>query len=369
MPVEGSIKELSLVDLLQLLSLNQKTGVLKLTDERGWEVGKIYLKKGMVAYARLSGRKLGEILVKDGVVNQETLDQIDKLIASGGVEGYEEALLTLEIVTQADLRKFLRIHAEESVYALCERKDGSFRFEEGDLPLTDEMSLSIRTENLIMEGIWRMDEWSRITKKIPSFDLIPTVTHSDDTRPLDLTPEEWAVLSHIDGKRSVKEITAAAGGEFESAKILSGLVTSGVVDMGQSKKKSPQSSAEMGIEHLDRGRKFLRNKIFERAIDEFRAAAKLGYALQAHLLLGDAYYQKGILKDAITEYNSALSLNPNDSEIHYRLGFCHAKSGDFSAAISEWDMFLSMSPSHAKAPKVRELLKEARHLREALEMR
>ncbi|MFQ5905948.1 MAG: DUF4388 domain-containing protein [bacterium] len=368
MPVEGSIKELSLVDLLQLLSLNQKTGVLTLTDERGWEVGKIYLKKGMVAYARLSGRKLGEILVKDGVVDQETLEHIEKLIASGDVENYEDALFKLEVVTQADLKKFLKIHAEESVYALCERKDGSFRFEEGDLPLTDEMSLSIRTENLIMEGIWRMDEWSRITKKIPSFDLIPTLACSDDTTPLDLTPEEWAVLSHVDGKRSVREITAEAGGEFETAKILSGLVTSGVVDIGQSK-KTMQSSAEMGIDHLDRGRKFLKNKIFERAIDEFRAAAKLGYALQAHLLLGDAYYQKGMLRDAITEYNSALSLNPNDSEIHYRLGFCHAKSGDFSAAISEWDTFLSMSPSHAKAPKVRELLKEARHLRDALEMR
>jgi Flp pilus assembly protein TadD len=368
MAVEGPIKELSLVDLLQLLSLNQKTGVLTLTDERGWEVGSIFLKKGMVAYARLSGKKLGEMLVRDGVADKQTVERIEETVATGAAQSYEDALSSQEIMNRADMKKFLKIHAEESVYALCERKDGFFKFEEGDLPLTDEMSLSIKTENLIMEGIWRMDEWSRITKKIPSFDLVPNLAYTDDTRPLDLIPEEWAVLSYVDGVRSVREITEAAGGEFETAKILSGLVTSGVVDVGQSK-KAPESSAEVGIEHLDMGRKFLKNKVFERAIEEFRAAAKLGYALQAHLLLGDAYYQKGMLKDAVSEYNSALSLNPNDSEIHYRLGFCHAKSGDFSSAISEWDTFLTMTPTHRKAAKVRELLREARHLRDALEMR
>ena len=49
MAVEGSIKELSLVDLLQLLSLNKKTGILTVSDERGWEVGGIHLKDGKVA--------------------------------------------------------------------------------------------------------------------------------------------------------------------------------------------------------------------------------------------------------------------------------------------------------------------------------
>jgi tetratricopeptide (TPR) repeat protein len=368
MAVEGSIKELSLVDLLQLLSLNQKNGILKVTDERGWDVGTVYLKKGMVAYAWLAGRKLGELMVRDGLINDETLDKIDKMISSGQAENYEDALGRMELVTQTDLKKFLRVHAEESVYSLCERKDGFFKFEEGDVPLTDEMTLSIKTENLIMEGLWRMDEWSRITKKIPSFDLVPTLTYSDDTKPLELEPGEWSVLSYVDGKKSVREITTEAGGEFETAKILSGLVTSGIVDMGHSKKAS-QSSTEMGIEHLDRGRKFLVNKMLDRAIDEFRAAAKLGYALQAHLLLGDAYYQKGMLKEATTEYNSALNLNPNDSEIYYRLGFCYAKSGDFPAAISAWEVFLEMSPNHAKAAKARELLKEARHLKDSLDMK
>jgi tetratricopeptide (TPR) repeat protein len=322
----------------------------------------------MVAYARLSGKKLGEILARDGIADKDAFEKIEEMVATGAARGYEDAISKLEIIGQVELKKFLKIHAEESVYALCERKDGFFKFEEGDIPLTDEMSLSIKTENLIMEGIWRMDEWSRITKKIPSFDLVPTLAETDDTRPLDLSPEEWTVLSYIDGSHSVREITEAAGGEFETAKILSGLVTSGIVDVGESK-KAPESSAEVGIEHLDRGRKFLKNRVFERAIEEFRAAAKLGYALQAHLLLGDAYYQKGILKEAITEYSSAMSLNPNDSEIHYRLGFCYAKSGDFSSAISEWDTFLTMSPTHRKAAKVRELLREARHLRDALEMR
>ena len=368
MAVEGPIRELGLADLLQLLSLNRKTGVLTITTDEGFEVGEIYMDKGMVAYARLSGRKLGELLQKDGLLDNDTLDQIDKVIASEEAANYEEALSKLEVLTQADLREFLRIHAQESVYSLCERQDGFFRFQEGDLTLTEEMTLSIKTENLIMEGLWRLDEWSKIAKDIPSFDLIPTITRAGNNKPLDLTPDQWFVLSYIDGKRSMKEIMDVAGHEFETAKILSAFITSNVVDVGLAKKPS-ESTVEKGIDHLDRGKRFLKKKMYERAADEFRAAIKLGYAIQAHVLLGDTHYYKGLLKDAVTEYNTAVGLNPNDSEIHYRLGFCYAKSGDFSAAIFEWDTFLTMSPSHTKTPKVRELLKEARHLKEALETR
>lgn len=368
MAVEGPIRELGLADLLQLLSLNRKTGVLTVTDEAGFEIGEIYMQKGMVAYARLSGRKLGELLQKDGLIDDGNLDQIDKMLESKEAANYEDALSKLEVLTQTDLKDFLKVHAQESVYSLCERKEGFFRFEEGDLPLTDEMTLSIKTENLIMEGLWRLDEWSKIAKDIPSFDLIPTIAGSGNDKPLDLTPDQWFVLSYIDGKRSTREIMEVAGHEFETAKILSSLIASSVVEVGLAKKPS-ESTAEKGIDHLDRGKRFLKKKMYERAADEFHAAARLGYAIQAHVLLGDTHYHKGMLPDAIKEYNTALSLNPNDSEIHYRLGFCHAKSGDFSAAIYEWDTFLGMSPSHAKTPKVRELLKEARHLKEALETR
>ena len=368
MAVEGPIQELGLADLLQLLSLNRKTGVLTITTDEGFEVGEIYMDKGMVAYARLSGRKLGELLEKDGLIDHDKLDQIDKMVDSKEAPNYEDALSKLEVLSQTDLKEFLRIHAQESVYSLCERKDGFFRFEEGDLPLTDEMTLSIKTENLIMEGLWRLDEWSKIAKDIPSFDLIPAIARTGNKEPLDLTPEQWLVLSYIDSKQTMREIMDAAGHEFETAKILSVLITTNVVDVGLAKKPS-ESTVEKGIDHLDRGKRVLKKKMYERAADEFQAAAKLGYAVQAHVLLGDTHYYKGLLKEAITEYNTALTLNPNDSEIRYRLGFCYAKSGDFSAAIFEWDTFLGMSPSHAKTPKVRELLKEARHLKEALEMR
>ncbi len=51
MAIKGSLREASLPDVIQLLSLGQKTGRLSLTDRSNF--GSIYLKKGMITFAEI----------------------------------------------------------------------------------------------------------------------------------------------------------------------------------------------------------------------------------------------------------------------------------------------------------------------------
>ena len=66
MAIKGSLKEASLPDVLQLLSMGKKSGCLSVTHRQNF--GYIYFDKGRICYASIVNRRdrLGDILVKNG---------------------------------------------------------------------------------------------------------------------------------------------------------------------------------------------------------------------------------------------------------------------------------------------------------------
>src|SRR5262245_25689482 len=116
MAFQGSLAELHLPDIIQLVSVSGKTGVFQLTD--GMLRGQIYLHDGKIVHAQLD----------------ET---------SG----------------------------EEAVYALAIWRQGEFRFDPG--VNTEHRTITKSNTNLLMEAARRLDEWRVLSKKIPSIDLVP----------------------------------------------------------------------------------------------------------------------------------------------------------------------------------------------------
>ena len=74
MAIRGSLKEASLPDVLQLLSMGKKSGCLSVTHRSNF--GSIYFDKGRICYASIVNRRdrLGDILVKSGILSQDKLD-------------------------------------------------------------------------------------------------------------------------------------------------------------------------------------------------------------------------------------------------------------------------------------------------------
>ena len=69
----------------------------------------------------------------------------------------------------------MRLQIEEAVYYLFTWTSGTFNFEAGVRPEREDFLVRINPESLLLEGARRVDEWSLIEKKIPSFDLIFSV--------------------------------------------------------------------------------------------------------------------------------------------------------------------------------------------------
>ena len=93
---------------------------------------------------------------------------------------------------------------EEAVYFLFTWTQGTFNFEADIRPEEQDFLVSINPESLLLEGARRVDEWSLIEKKMPSFDIVFDV----DLKRLEesgvkLTQEQTTLLPLIDGRRDV----------------------------------------------------------------------------------------------------------------------------------------------------------------------
>ena len=81
MAIRGSLREASLPDVLQLLAMGKKTGCLSVSYRSNF--GYIYFDGGRISYASIVNRRdrLGDLLVKVGLISRE---QLDEAIAAAG---------------------------------------------------------------------------------------------------------------------------------------------------------------------------------------------------------------------------------------------------------------------------------------------
>lgn len=179
MTFQGSLNELPLSDIVQLVAVSGKTGMFSMTYAS--QKGYVYIHNGQITHAKL-----------------------------GAVEG------------------------EDAVYALALWSQGSFQFSPG--VESDARTISRSNTNLLLEAARRSDEWKILQKKIPGVDSVPVLLAREDASvQVTLTPLEWRVVTKTDGARSIEEIARAIRtSAFDVAKTLYGLVTAELVEIGRS---------------------------------------------------------------------------------------------------------------------------------------
>jgi len=233
MAIHGSIEEAGLPDVLQLLTLGRKTGCLAVLD--GEMHGEIYLDAGRISYATISNRtdRLGDILLKSGRI---TRDQLQGAVAEQKRNSKKQlgrVLLDSGAIERAELERVVRLQVSEAVYFLFTLKHGAFTFNADRRPPHQFLSETLDAEGLLLEGARRVDEWSLIQKKIPSFDLVyrrGRETHAVSAA--DLTDEQRRILPLLDGTRDVAGVLDATGmSEFDVGKALYGLVMAGFAQL------------------------------------------------------------------------------------------------------------------------------------------
>lgn len=246
MAIEGPLRELGIHDVFQLLDLSRKTGTLVVTSSLRDNEGIVLFEKGKVISAsiRSNPHRIGDLLVRSGRLTDADLVRVREAQAGGDKRRFGEILVALQLVTAREMDRQVRLQIEAVVFELMSWSEGHFRFDEG---LSEEAmadaTAPLSTESLLMEGARRIDEWSRIADRVPNLSVIPDLAPGDADHPalLDLLPQEWKVLSSINGQTDLRAIAeATAISEFDVARIVYGMVTTGVVLLRQpAKERAP----------------------------------------------------------------------------------------------------------------------------------
>lgn len=370
MAIEGPLRELGIQDVLQLLELAQKTGVLTVRSERLNDEAIVHFSRGEIVFAvrRRSTRRLGQLLIRAGKMTRADLDRALEKQRTDPTKRLAEILLELGAVTEEELARQLRFQMEETIYELMSWEEGYFKFEERAEITQQRLLARVRVDSLLMEGARRMDEWSRLETKVPSPEAVPTLAPASerDVTPLDLTAEEWEVLAEVDGERDVRQIAADLGrSTFELGKTLYGLVAAGIVQVQERHLKMPEEQLRRSVLEV--------NDLL--AAGQVERARKLSADLEsAHpdradlsVLSGRVLAAQGRLRAAAEAFSRAVTLDPLSSEAHYQLGFAAVRIGDFERAVKAWETFVRLSPNGDERQTVTNALAAARTLSQVIE--
>jgi len=99
------------------------------------------------------------------------------------------------------------------------------------------------------------------------------------------------------------------------------------------------------LAHYNLGTAFYKRGHLDRAISQYSKAVEImPDNPQFHNSLGTALLEKGELRKAIKELSKALTLVPNYAEAHVNMGIALAKAGKTKEAISHYEQALKISP-------------------------
>lgn len=238
-------------ELLRGLASLGATGCLRL--ERDGNAATVHFRDGLVytASAPAARARLGDRLVGAGHITEEQLAETlayQRALAEPRRIG--ELLIERGHIDRETMRTYVREQIADSVAATMRWTDGEWSFAEGE-QVAEDAPLDMSVENLLMEGARRLEEWGAIEAQLGSVETVVDFSSGGNAAELSLTPDEWAMLTRIDGASSIAEIADAAGyGQFEAARIIYGLYTAGVVTVVTEPEaaEEPEAAAEREAE-------------------------------------------------------------------------------------------------------------------------
>lgn len=294
MAIRGNLSEASLPDVLQLLAMGNKNGSLTLTVPGSG--GTICFDGGRICHAAIMGRNLG---------------------------------------------------TEDSVFVMFKWTDGLFSFDPGVPPPEGAQLVSVDPQALLLEGARRVDEWSLIEKKLPSFDVVFAIDRQQLLRnSIALTDEQQQLLPLIDGYRDVHElIRVSRMSEFDLGKALFGLMSGAfLVEVG-TRAPEPSVVAESVIaEHRNLGIAFYKARMYSDAAREFRRITQLRASdASAAFYLGLIALREGRWNDAATSFQRAAVSAPRNTGVLVNMAYAYERLGQLEKARLAMEQVVSRS--------------------------
>ena len=236
MALKGNLRDVGLNQLLNLINLAHKTGVLTLAKDESVGNARLYFKEGRLIHAAMDSKemRLTDMMVKVGKLTADQASAVRSRSTVGTDKELGLLMIQSGMLNQNDIVQGVKNYLLDSVYQLFTWRTGSFRFDPNELPPEERITVAVSLDHLIIEGSRRVQEWEQLKDELPDLDVPLKFAERQDTnlRNINLSVEQWKVISFINSRNTIRQIaTFLKVDEFQIRRIVYGLQTAGLVEL------------------------------------------------------------------------------------------------------------------------------------------
>jgi len=223
--LQGSIKEFSVADILQLLSQQQKTGILIVANDK--KSAEVYFLNGEVIEVKTPSDNdlFGAMLVKSKTITEDQL-RLALEVQKNSLDHVCSILLRQGLLNRENFEHIITTYAYEIFYEILQWRGGTYQFVVQDTKRQTSVVLP-GLESILLDVLRMIDEWPEIKKVISSLDMLFDNNYAALE---DLDADEERICALVDGRRSVHDIIdAGLLGRFYTCKALVRLLERGAI--------------------------------------------------------------------------------------------------------------------------------------------
>ncbi len=234
MAFRGNLRDFTITQLLNVINLAGKTGTLIVEGPN--ETAKVSFRDGKLAYAQIGDEDshLASILYKANKLTSGQYRAIQQRAANLSDKELGLMLVNAGYLSQDEILLHLQQYFTDVVRRLFTWVEGFFQFDSEMLPPEDRIHVRLNLENLIIEGSRQLRELEQLQDEIPSLDMALKFKDRPgaNLRSLNLSVEEWRVISYVNPRNTLRQIAAAVKmNELEIRRIVYGLLQAGLVEL------------------------------------------------------------------------------------------------------------------------------------------
>lgn len=228
--LQGSLSAFKLPDVLTLIAGARKSGTLTLACSA--REAYVHFDAGALVFVASNDPnfRLGAVLLRKRQITRGEADAVDEMMTSEGGR-FGEIALQKGILSESQLRDFLKVQVSEILYDAFVWSDGTFEFAEDVALPSYAVTISVDLPNLIMEGARRIEEWEHCLRLLPDRGAIYRVVARPAEEKITLSADEWRILFLINGLRTLEELVSAADDEpFVVYRVVYGLLANKLIE-------------------------------------------------------------------------------------------------------------------------------------------
>ena len=233
--MRGELGTFSVAEILQLIGMQEKSGVLRIRSKGRTAV--LFFDSGKIVSARDRRQKIRDPFLLYLHENGELeIQDVNKVLETRKNEGGDlvELLLREKLVDEKKMSELLSRYALQIIANVIKWETGTYEFSVSSDGLPEKALIKpLRLEPILLEALRRKDEVEEIRRFLPGFETRLRMSEPT-TKDLPLEDSEIEVAGLVDGRRTIEEIIEESkSDEVETLDTLEKLFALGIVSIAE----------------------------------------------------------------------------------------------------------------------------------------